>query len=207
MKAFKQLGLTLLFAIIFISLSVLIDKAFAQQTIMGAQYPDTGVYKPIVVDATGHLELSSSNPAGINVNSGTGLPINSISTGTGQNGLLTATGATSFYYSINGANSSVTQLAGGASFTGTVESALSEPAISVNLSADQNITFYIYQYVDAAGANLIDTWTYVVPAGTGLNISRTLNGNYVRTVATNTSGTLTTTFNLSTAYGAIAGVR
>ena len=157
----------------------------------------------VVLDVGGGADASGETAwtGGVNLNDGTGAAINSLAAGTGQNGLMVAMGATNFYYST--VNTTSTQLTSGATFAGAIESALNEPAVSVNLYSDQPGTFVIYQYLDAGGLYLIDTWPISVPANTGLNFSKALNGNYARFAFTNNGTATTTKFSQNIAYGTI----
>jgi len=47
-------------------------------------------------------------------------------------------------------NTSVAQLAAGASFTGTIEAIPNQPAVSVLLASDQPIILFVEQFIDAA---------------------------------------------------------
>lgn len=100
-------------------------------------------------------------------------------------------------------NSSAAQLAAGATFTGVVESVVDQPAYSVLLVCDQPGTLTITQFIDAAGAQLVQTQTFSVLAGAGFARSFTLNGNFMRVAFQNTGGSTTTTFRLDTAFGDI----
>lgn len=121
---------------------------------------------------------------------------------TATNALPISVNAANFIFST--LNSSTAQLAAAATFTGAVETALNQPAISVLLVSDQPTTLSLYQYIDAAGtqaAGPADTWT--IAAGVGFRQSVLLNGNYVKVTAQNTGASTTTTFTLNTAYGTI----
>jgi hypothetical protein len=113
--------------------------------------------------------------------------------------LPTSKNATIFRFSTN--NTSVAQLAAAATFTGTIETALDQPSISLLLVSDQPITLTVKQYIDLAGTRAVPDIIFYVPASTGFSRSFTLNGNYVSITATNTGAATTTTFSLNTAYG------
>jgi hypothetical protein len=135
---------------------------------------------------------------------GNGNAINSVLAATGANGLAVATVATNFIYSTN--NSTSTQLARNATFTGTIETALSQPAVSLLMTSDQNMVLTLRQFIDAAGTYAVAPIVFSIPAGTQFSRSITLNGNYIQMVATNQGSATTTTFNLNTAYGTIDSV-
>jgi hypothetical protein len=123
---------------------------------------------------------------------------------TGANGLAVATVATNFIYSTN--NSTTTQLAPNATYTGTLETALSQPAISLLMTADQNMILTLKQYIDVAGTYAVAPMVFSIAAGQQFSRSIVLNGNYIQMVATNQGSATTTTFNLNTAYGTIDAV-
>jgi hypothetical protein len=114
--------------------------------------------------------------------------------------------ATSFIFSASGQNTTTTQLAAGATFTGTIESTSSQQCISILLTCDQPGTLTIKQFVDAAGAFVISTWVIATQAGIPLSRNWTANGNYVQVAFKNNGGSTTTTLNLNTAYGTLPAV-
>ena len=130
---------------------------------------------------------------------GTGLAINSLSAGTGQNGMMVALGATNFVPSTN--NSTVAQLAAGTTFTGVIETIFNEQTISVLATTDQPGILTLNQYIDAAGTRLISSWPFTVAAGAAFSRSFTGNGNYFNLTFKNTGAVTTTTLNVNTAYG------
>ena len=133
-----------------------------------------------------------------------GNPINSVLAATGTNGLAVATVATNFIYSTN--NSTTTQLAPNATYTGVIETALSQPAISLLMTADQNMVLTLKQFIDVAGTYAVAPMMFSIPAGQQFSRSIVLNGNYIQMTATNQGSATTTTFNLNTAFGTIDAV-
>ena len=115
----------------------------------------------------------------------------------------TSHNATVFRFSSN--NTSTAQLAAGATFTGVIETALDQPSISLLLTSDQPTTLTVRQFIDIAGTRAVPDVVFYVAASTGFSRSFTLNGNYVQVLAQNTGASTTTTFNLNTAYGDLAG--
>lgn len=109
--------------------------------------------------------------------------------------------AANFIFSTN--NTSAVQLASGATFIGTIETALNQPSISILLTSDQPILLTIHQYIDGAGTQEVQAISWPVTAGVGFSQSVTLNGNYVKLTAQNTGTATTTTFSLNTAFGTI----
>lgn len=100
-------------------------------------------------------------------------------------------------------NSSSSQLAPAATYTGTVEDITGYPSASVLVFSDQNGTLTINQYIDAAGTKLVNSQVFGYTANGAFSRSFTLNGNYIKCVFQNNGGSTTTTFQLDTAYGVI----
>lgn len=111
----------------------------------------------------------------------------------------TSKNATVFLFSTN--NSSVDQLTSGQTFTGAIETALDQPAISLLLTSDQDITLTVRQFIDLAGNRKAPDIIFNIKAGDGFSRSFPLNGNYVQVLAKNNGTSTTTTFNVNTAYG------
>ncbi len=120
---------------------------------------------------------------------------------TPTNPLPTSINAVNFLFST--VNSSTTQLASNATFTGTPESALSQPSISLLMTSDQPMTLTVNQYIDAGGTQAVPPIVFNVSANAGFSGSFVLNGNYIRLTAKNVGTATTTTFSLNTAYGTI----
>ena len=135
------------------------------------------------------------------LNDGLGNPINSLAAGSGQNGLIVATGATNYVASV--ANSSSSQLAIGQTFVGTIENAFNEPSASVLLTCDQPGTLTINQYITGLVGSECVTTSFNIAANAGFGRSFVLNGNDVNFTFQNTGNATTTTFNLNVAYGQI----
>lgn len=108
-----------------------------------------------------------------------------------------------YNYPISTVNSSTTQLAAGASFTGGIESAQDQPSLSILLTSDQPIKLTVRQFIDAGGTFAAPDIVLYVPGGVGFARSLTINGNFVRIIAQNTGPATTTTFNLNCAFGAL----
>jgi hypothetical protein len=109
--------------------------------------------------------------------------------------------ATVFLFSTN--NSSMVQLAAGATFTGVIETALDQPSLSLLMTSDQDMIVTVRQFIDLAGTRAAPNIVFNVAANTGLARSLPLNGNYVQVLAQNIGASATTTFNINTAYGDI----
>jgi hypothetical protein len=145
-----------------------------------------------VITLIGVSSDGSQVPIQVEVDPNTGrLLVNSV---TGSGGYLTT-------FVTSAVNSSVAQLAAGATFTGTVETVFNYPAGSVLMTIDQSALLTINQYSDAAGAFLVSSWAYTVAANVPFSRSFVLNGNYVNFVLKNNGGSTTTTLNLNVAYG------
>jgi len=107
------------------------------------------------------------------------------------------------YFAAATGNTSSAQLAAGATFTGTIESTINQPAASILISSDQPILLTLNEYIDAAGTYLANTTSYSILANYGYSKSVTLNANYFRLSAKNLGGSPTTTLNINTYYGTI----
>ena len=161
---------------------------FAADDVSGVKYP----YSKIDIGDDGlSSPVTASNP----------LPITGALTNTQLRAanVPTSNNATVFLFSTN--NSSTTQLTAGSSFTGTIETALDQPSISILLASDQDTILTIRQFIDLAGTRAAPDIVIRVAAGVGLARSMPLNGNYVQILAQNVGASTTTTFNLNTAYG------
>ena len=106
-------------------------------------------------------------------------------------------------YTYSTVNTTTAQLAQGATWTGTIESALNQPAISLLCASDQNGILTVNQFIDLAGTRPLKPIQFMVAAGVGLGVSFPLNGNYVQISFLNVGIGPTTTLNINTAYGAI----
>jgi hypothetical protein len=155
-------------------------------------------------DGVNDGDVSATNPLPTAVFDGTDLAINSLSAGTGANGLMVAQGATNFFVST--ANSSTAQLAAAATFNGTIESVLSAPYASIIIDTDQTGTLVVKQYITSSAATQIINTTFNIPAkasGSCFGRSFPINGNFFSISYTNTGGSATTTLNINVAYGNI----
>lgn len=97
-------------------------------------------------------------------------------------------------------SSSTTNLANGATFTGSSSTTLGVASIQVCLFADQNCTIQVQQAQEDPGANwnIVDQWTYAANS-TGQDCARTIQamGASFRVLVTNTGGSPTTVFRLT----------
>lgn len=119
-------------------------------------------------------------------------------------GQVSTNGTVFFFSPTTGGNGTVTQLASGATFTGTIESIVTQQSYSLLFFSDQNATITIKQYIDLAGGKLISNLSYTYIAGSS-NFARSgaANGNYIQVVIQNTGGSTTTTLQADIAYGTI----
>jgi hypothetical protein len=129
-----------------------------------------------------------------------GNPIGNINSA-GISNLAVALGATN--YALSSLNSTLIQLASGATFTGSVENSFNQQSYSILLTSDQNGTLVVKQYIDAAGTRLTQTQTYSITANSGFARSGVVNGNYISLTFTNNGPSTTTTLNINTAYGTL----
>jgi hypothetical protein len=108
-----------------------------------------------------------------------------------------------YNYPISTANSSTTQLAAGASFTGDIEAPQDQPSLSILMTSDQPMTVTVRQFIDLAGTFAVPDIVFYVPASANFARSLTINGNFLRVIAQNTGAATTTTFNLNCAFGSL----
>lgn len=111
-------------------------------------------------------------------------------------------------YSVNAGNSSTTNLASGAFFTGTISNVTNgEPEIQISISCDQPLEVTLEQFNDAAGLEqLPDIHFGVEPTSSthnrgGLNQNLNLVGNYFRMVVKNVGNATTSVFSLKVTTG------
>ena len=163
----------------------------------------SGVTQPVSgsVTVSGTVASTQSGNWSTRVQDGTGASISSIADGAGITSLATAIGATNFIASVN--NSSTTQLASTATYTGTIESIFNQQAISVLLTTDQPGTLTLNQYIDLAGNRRICQWVFPIAAGVPFSRAFVANGNYFNLSFQNTGAAATTTLNINTAYGTL----
>jgi hypothetical protein len=107
------------------------------------------------------------------------------------------------YFTLSTANSTTAQLSPGQTFTGTIETALSQPCISFLMNADQDCLIELQQFSDIAGTKTVPDIEFKVFAGVGFSGSYVLNGSYVRVRVTNLGYSTTTTLFLDVAYGTL----
>ena len=103
-------------------------------------------------------------------------------------------------------NSTTTQLAASATFTGTVETVYNQQTISLLVVSDQPGTLTCLQYIDAGGTKLAHTDTFTNTAGVPISRAIVANGNYFKLTYQNTGGSTTTTLQVDTAYGQIVPI-
>ncbi len=100
-------------------------------------------------------------------------------------------------------NTSVSQLAANATFTGSIESTLNQQSLSLLIVADQPLTLTVNQYITSSAGSLASSWTYNIAAGQNFAQSLTLNGNWFNLTVKNIGSSTTTTLNINAYYGTI----
>lgn len=103
---------------------------------------------------------------------------------------------------LSATNSSTTNIAAAASFTGAWVSNLGVACIQTNFFADQNCTVQIQQSVD--GTNIDHNFTFRTQASIGNVRTVFAAGSFVRIVVTNNGGSTTTSFRLQTVLAPIS---
>jgi hypothetical protein len=112
------------------------------------------------------------------------------------------TGATSYFESTQ--NKTTTNLAAGATFTGTIVSVLNYPQAIISINSDQPFTLTVEQFSDLAGVYQLPSIVYTRLAGEDFNQPITLSGSYVRVKLQNTGASATTNLFLETWFGTIS---
>lgn len=132
------------------------------------------------------------------------LNVTNLPDGSGGVGLGVGIMATNF--TAGPGNTTTTQLASGATYTGTIETIFNQQAISILLTSDQNGTLTLKQYIDAAGTRLASSVPYVITAGVGFSRSIVANGNYFNLTFKNSGSSTTTTLNINAFYGTLPAI-
>ena len=107
------------------------------------------------------------------------------------------------YFASSVGNSSTAQLAAGATFTGAIESTLSQQALSLLITCDQPFTAQLLQFIDAAGTYALPVITLTGSSSNAIMRSFVLNGNYFQIKVTNNGTATTTLLNINSYYGTI----
>ena len=121
---------------------------------------------------------------------------------------------TGSYFVVSTANSSTTQLAAGASFTGTIEALPAALEASLNIASDKPFTVVVNYYAGSSANTWCGSQSFssyfnyknTTGNGYGLNVALTENGSYLNLVLTNTGLATTTQLNISTEYGDIPAI-
>ena len=128
--------------------------------------------------------------------------IDSVTLLDGSDSLQHAIGGTVF--TTSAANSSTVQLAGGATFTGTIQGRNNQQAIIIALRSNTTGILTITQYSNASGASVVGTpWVYNLAAGESKTFANQLTAPFYNVTYQNTSGTTTATFDLRTVLGTL----
>ena len=93
-------------------------------------------------------------------------------------------------------NSSTTNLASGATFTGTSDSTLGFRAIQINFKSDQQCTIQVQQSNDGTNWDQVDS--YVLLANSADSRTFIATDSFTRVLVTNNGGSTTTVFRLQT---------
>jgi hypothetical protein len=145
---------------------------------------------------TNTLDVNADGSIDVNLNG-----VSTIDIGGGDFAQNVAQSATHFELATG--NTSTTQLAASATFTGTIEEIVNQQSVSLICISDQNGTLTLTQFVDVNGTRISNNWVFSVVAGVPFSKSFTANGNYFRATFTNNGASTTTTFTLNTYYGTL----
>jgi len=110
--------------------------------------------------------------------------------------------AATYYINASG-NTTVAQLGANATFTGTIESTISQQSLSLLLTNDQPVVLTVNQYITSSVPSLASSWTYNIAAGQNFAQSLTLNANYFNLSIKNVGSSATTNLNCNAYYGTI----
>ena len=121
-----------------------------------------------------------------------------------QGRIITSQGANNYIPSLD--NTTTTQLAAGATFTGLIQDMSSYQNLILTTNSNQNYTLNLLQYDDAAGLKLSETTTIVKLANQPINTSFTINGSFARITITNNGAVATTNFYASSFLGVLPTV-
>ncbi len=142
----------------------------------------------------------SSLPTNSKTFDGSGNAIGSINSA-GLFNLAVSQSATNYVAST--VNSTTTQLASNATFTGPLETAFNQQSYSILLACDQPGTLKLNQYINATDTVPVQSSIFNLTAGQAFARSGVVNGNYFNLSFKNTGAAATTTLNINTAYGTI----
>lgn len=177
----------------------------------------TGQLNAPMLDANGNLKVAiaaGGGSGGTASTFGSAFPATGTAIGVKSGATMTNLGADSagnlnvntaaltFPASTN--NSSTSQLAAGATFTGAIETILNQQAAQVEVFSDQPYTLFIDQFIDVGGTKLSSTDSFTRGAGVPYNENVTLPGNYFRLRLTNNGTATTTTLQIDTTFGIMA---
>jgi hypothetical protein len=118
-----------------------------------------------------------------------------------QSESIVTTGKTQYIKSTG--NSTLTNIAAGATFNGAIIDVLAYPSIIVSSLSDQPLTISVKQYIDSNGSQIVSTSTFTRLAGVGLNTPIKLNGNYAKVDVTNTGSVTSSVFVVDTYLGSM----
>lgn len=107
------------------------------------------------------------------------------------------------HYDSSAGNSTTSQLSAGATFTGTIESTLSQQSLSLLITNDQPIILTVNQYITSSASSLASSWSYNIAAGQNFAQSLTLNANYFNLTIKNVGSSATTNLLVDSYYGTI----
>lgn len=145
------------------------------------------------------LKTDTSGNLLTDISDGTGLPLGSMNRSTGvlSNNNFLAAGVIQFISTSN-VNSTNTNLASGATFTGTGDPSISQAIFEITFFADQNCTIQCQQSKNDVNWDVVDTYTTTANVGD----ARTFicSDSFVRVLVTNNGGSTTTAFRLNSQF-------
>lgn len=148
------------------------------------------------IQAAQSVKIVGSDSSGLETSA-----ITSREDGAGKVGLSVELSSTNYVYSAN--NSTSVNLAANATFTGPVEDAIYQQALSVLCFSDQPGILTVNQYIDEAGLQNISQQVINITGGVGFTDAPVMNGNYFNVTFTNTGLVTTTNFAINIYQGTI----
>ncbi len=102
-------------------------------------------------------------------------------------------------------NSTTTNLASGATHSGSIVDVTQYPDISLLAHCNEPLLITVYQYVDEAGIRQCKSpESFSIMGDEPFGVSFPINGNYIRVETTNAGGSTSTEMQVDVAYGVIA---
>jgi hypothetical protein len=158
---------------------------------------------------TGSANIAADDVTTLNGAGSSGVLVQRVKPGFGVDGDFTDASSSnpfpvslrSLNYPSSTNNSTSAQLAAGATFTGTIETIVSQQDAQIEVVCDQPYILTLYQYLDAGGTQLAWSQAFSVAANVPWMQNVTLPGNYFKLTLQNVGTRTTTTLAVDTTFG------